>query len=213
MGSRLLGQWAMSYMLPPRMQVLGRRLAGKDLTPRWLNTPWFKEREASPQLFDYTQSKAILRESLFDSVTETLPCLLRYEDRNSMAFSIESRVPFLTPALVSFLLALPEKYIIAPDGTSKAVFRKAMRGIVPDSILERKDKIGFTTPESGWLTALKPWLECTLQSDVALQLPALNLKEVEQEWSLMLRGDRPFNFNAWKWINLIEWSKQFKVQY
>lgn len=213
MGGRLLGQWAMSYMLPPRLQVLGRRLAGKDLTPSWLNTPWFKEREASPQLFDYTGSKTVLRESLLDSVTETLPCLLRYEDRNSMTFSIESRVPFLTPTLVSFLLALPEEYIVAPDGTSKAVFRRAMRGIVPDVILDRKDKIGFATPERGWLTTLEPWVESTLQSEVAGQLPVLNLKEVEREWELMLTGTKPFNFNAWKWINLIEWSKQFKVEY
>jgi asparagine synthase (glutamine-hydrolysing) len=111
------------------------------------------------------------------------------------------------------MLALPEEYIIAPDGTSKAVFRKAMKGIVPDSILERKDKIGFTTPESGWLTTLKPWVECTLQSEVAGQIPVLNLKEVEREWSLMLGGKRTFNFNAWKWVNLIEWSRQFEVQY
>jgi asparagine synthase (glutamine-hydrolysing) len=213
MGSRLLGQWAINYMLTPRMQVLGRRLAGKDLTPSWLNMSWFKKYQIKPLLFDYTGSQAVLRESLLDSVRETLPNLLRYEDRNSMAFSIESRVPFLTPALVSFMLALPEEYIIAPDGTSKAVFRKAMKGIVPDSILERKDKIGFTTPESGWLTTLKPWVECTLQSEVAGQIPVLNLKEVEREWSLMLGGKRTFNFNAWKWVNLIEWSRQFEVQY
>ncbi len=213
MGGRLLGQWAMSYMLPPKMQVLGRLLVGKDLTPAWLNTSWFKERQAKPQLFDYTKSQAILRESLFDTLTETLPSLLRYEDRNSMAFSIESRVPFLTPALVSFLLALPEDYIVAPDGTSKAVFRKAMRGIVPDLILDRKDKIGFATPERAWLTALKPWVESTLESQVAAQIPVLNLKEVTREWNLMLAGKKPFNFNAWKWLNLIEWSRQFEVQY
>lgn len=213
MGSRLLGQWAINYMLPPKMQVPARKLVGKDLTPPWLNTSWFKERQAHPNLFDYTGSKTILRESLSDSLMETLPSLLRYEDRNSMAFSIESRVPFLTPKLVSFMLALPEEYIIAPDGTSKAVFRRAMKEIVPDSILERKDKIGFTTPEASWLTALKPWVESTLKSEVAGQISVFNLKEVEREWELMLTGTKPFNFNTWKWINLIEWSKQFKVEY
>lgn len=213
MGGRLLGQWAMSYMLPPKMQVLGRRLVGKDLTPSWLNMSWFQDHPIKPLLFDYTGSQSVLRESLLESVTETLPNLLRYEDRNSMAFSIESRVPFLTPTVVSFMLALPEEYIITQDGISKAVFRRAMRGIVPDSILDRKDKIGFATPEFGWLTALKPWVECALQSEAAGQIPALNLKEVEREWSLMLGGKKTFNFNVWKWVNLIEWSKHFKVEY
>ncbi|HBB35148.1 MAG TPA: asparagine synthase (glutamine-hydrolyzing) [Cyanobacteria bacterium UBA8803] len=213
MGSWLLWQWAINYMLPTQIQVLGRQLVGKDLNPPWLNTSWFKERNTSPSLFDYTGNKTVLRESLYDSLRETLPSLLRYEDRNSMAFSIESRVPFLTPALVSFMFALPEEYIVSPDGTSKAVFRRAMKEIVPNSILDRKDKIGFATPEFSWLNSLKPWVEYTLRSEVAAQIPALNCKKLEQEWNLILTGKRLFNFNAWKWLNLIEWSSQFEVIY
>src|SRR6185312_6707340 len=91
---------------------------------------------------------------LQDLRTTNLPALLRYEDRNSMAFSIESRVPFLTTQLAEFVLSLPQEYIVSLNGTSKAVFRRAMHGIVPQDILDRKDKIGFATPEREWLSNL-----------------------------------------------------------
>ena len=81
--------------------------------------------------------------------------LLRYEDRNSLSHSIESRVPFLTIDMAEFLLSLPENYLLSDDGVTKYVFREAMRGIVPDQILDRKDKIGFETPDNQWLLAEK----------------------------------------------------------
>lgn len=83
-----------------------------------------------------------------------LPALLRHGDRNSMHFSVESRVPFLDRTLVKYALSLPEHYLIGPDGTSKDIFRRAMRGIVPDVVLDRRDKIGFSTPQRTWLAEL-----------------------------------------------------------
>ena len=69
--------------------------------------------------------------------------MLRHGDRNSMYWSIESRVPFLTIDLAEFVLSLPESYLVSRDGETKYIFREAMRGIVPDEILNRRDKIGF----------------------------------------------------------------------
>ncbi len=83
-----------------------------------------------------------------------LPSLLRNGDRNSMRFSIESRVPFLDRALTEFVLGLPEDYLIGPDGTSKRILRDAVRGLVPDAVVDRRDKVGFETPESDWLDRL-----------------------------------------------------------
>ena len=74
--------------------------------------------------------------------------LLRHEDRNSMANSIESRVPFLTTDFAEFLLSLPEEYLVSKSGETKSIFRESMKGIVPQRILGRKDKIGFATPEA-----------------------------------------------------------------
>lgn len=79
-----------------------------------------------------------------------IPQLLRYEDRNSMAFSIESRVPFLEPELVTFILSLPARLKIN-NGKTKAVLREAIKGIVPDEVRHRMDKLGFPTPEKEWI--------------------------------------------------------------
>ena len=201
------------YLLPPALQSTARKIAGREALPAWLNSRWFAERGVGARYINYTTAREVLRDSLSRSVSETLPGLLRYEDRNSMAFSVESRVPFLTPALVSFLRRLPEEYLIAPDGTSKAVFRRAMRGIVPDVILDRRDKLGFVTPESHWLNLLDGWVRTILRGAAADRVPFLNLGIVRQEWALVRDGRRPFDFRIWRWVNLIRWTKELNVVY
>lgn len=85
-----------------------------------------------------------------DLTAFSLPSLLRYEDRNSMAWSIESRVPFLDYRLVSFVLGLPDDYKLRA-GRTKAVLRDAMAGTVPAAILDRRDKVGFETAQDRWM--------------------------------------------------------------
>lgn len=80
----------------------------------------------------------------------SLPSLLRFEDRNSMAFSIESRVPFLDHRLVEFCLSLPE-HMKMYRGMSKRIMRHALRDLIPSSILNRRDKMGFGAPEKRWI--------------------------------------------------------------
>jgi asparagine synthase (glutamine-hydrolysing) len=80
-----------------------------------------------------------------------LPSLLQFEDRNSMAFSIESRVPFLDHRLVENAFTLPDSFKIN-QGVTKRILRDSMPGILPDAIANRKDKKGFVTPgEIKWL--------------------------------------------------------------
>jgi len=87
-----------------------------------------------------------------DMTKYTIPQLLHYEDRNGMAFSIESRVPFLDYRLVDYVMGLPGVYKFN-DGWSKFIFRIAMKEILPHQILWRKDKLGFSTPERKWLSS------------------------------------------------------------
>ncbi len=203
-----------SFLLPPRLQAPLRRLVGKDLSPSWLDARWFRERGVEPGPFTYARGENIMMQHLHRTLTETsVPHLLRYEDRNSMFFSIESRVPFLTPELANFMFSLPEEYIVAPDGTSKAVFRRAMQGIVPDAILDRRDKIGFATPERNWMSTLQPWVEQRLKTEVAAGIPALRLKDVEKDWRMIVTNGRSSDSRVWRWVNLIEWSRQFGVTY
>lgn len=79
-----------------------------------------------------------------------LPGLLRHGDRNAMRFSVESRVPFLTTQLADLLLGLPEDWLVSPMGETKRLLRAGLRGLVPDALLDRRDKIGFETP-ARWL--------------------------------------------------------------
>lgn len=82
---------------------------------------------------------------------DNLQSLLRYEDRNSMGHSIEARVPFLDFRLVEFVMGLPDDHKIH-DGERKRILRLATKGILPEAIRCRMDKLGFVTPEAVWAT-------------------------------------------------------------
>src|SRR5713226_1862200 len=79
-----------------------------------------------------------------------LPELLRYEDRNSMAHSLEARVPFLDYRLVELLFSLEGGQLI-DRGRTKAVLRRAVGDLLPSIVRDRVDKLGFVTPEASWL--------------------------------------------------------------
>jgi asparagine synthase (glutamine-hydrolysing) len=201
--------WAGEFLLPPGVQAPFRRLVGQELVPAWLDARWFAERgvRLQPAKYTFGASREVLREQLVRATTHSsLPMLLRYEDRNSMAHSIESRVPFLTTGLADFVLGLPEHYIVNRDGGSKAVFRRAMRGLVPDAILDRRDKIGFATPEHVWLPALAPHVERLLADARLARIPALRPEPLRAEWRAILARRPRRDFRAWRWVNLIEWA-------
>ena len=96
-----------------------------------------------------------LNRALYSDLTRyAIPQLLRYEDKNSMRWSIESRVPFLDYRLVEQAMSLPSGFKIR-KGTTKYILRKAMKGLVSDRILGRKDKIGFATPDESWMRIVR----------------------------------------------------------
>ncbi|HWV87221.1 MAG TPA: asparagine synthase (glutamine-hydrolyzing) [Capillimicrobium sp.] len=88
----------------------------------------------------------LLREAFFTS----LPQLLRYGDRNSMAHSREVRLPFLDRRVAELALSLPPGFLLA-DGVTKRVLRDAVRDLVPAEVLDRRDKVGFEPPQAQWL--------------------------------------------------------------
>ena len=133
--------------------------------------------------------------------------LLRHGDRNSMRFSVESRVPFLTLDMVNLLLSMPESYLISNQGETKHIFRAAMRDIVPDDVLNRKDKIGFATPEKDWLLSMAPTVRSWLQEDI--DLPFLNQAKMLEEFELIVMGQKPFSWQVWRWVNFCRWYKHF----
>jgi asparagine synthase (glutamine-hydrolysing) len=81
----------------------------------------------------------------------SLPALLRYADRSSMAHSREVRLPFLDRRVAEYALSLPAGFLYR-DGVTKAVLREAVAGVVPDQVLARRDKVGYEPPQGRWFS-------------------------------------------------------------
>jgi asparagine synthase (glutamine-hydrolysing) len=124
-----------------------------------------------------------------------------------MRFSVESRVPFLTTDQAAFALSLPENYLVSDSGETKRVFRAAMRGIVPDEILNRRDKIGFKTPEPMWIRSILANIDQVIdrQSIPDIFSKRALLAQLDQ----VIAGTRPANEQVWRWINYLGWYRQF----
>jgi asparagine synthase (glutamine-hydrolysing) len=86
-----------------------------------------------------------------DILIDTLPQLLRFEDRSSMAFSIEARVPLLDHNLVEYGVSLPDNLKVR-NGWSKFAIRQAMKDLMPEAVRLRKSKLGFAAPDRIWLS-------------------------------------------------------------
>lgn len=97
-----------------------------------------------------------LNQMLYEFFTrQKLQTLLKYEDRNSMNFSIESRTPFADDInLIEYVFNIPSSYKIH-NGWSKYLLRESMKGIIPEEIRKRIDKKGFSVPEKRWQQKLK----------------------------------------------------------
>jgi asparagine synthase (glutamine-hydrolysing) len=140
-------------------------------------------------------------------VRDSLPSLLHYEDRNSMAFGIEARVPFLDHRIVEFALALPAGSKIRGAET-KRVLRGAMRGTLPDEIIDRRDKLGFPTPFSQWLRGdLRSQAEAILLDSV-IQRDWIEAQTVRTLWNEHLSGQRDWGAVIHRLISAELWYSQ-----
>lgn len=212
----LRAAWLLAQPLARSMSASRSRQLRRGDRP-WLNAAWFASHDVATRMQQPVLEGDFLRGLLLSAVqTTSLPALLRYEDRNSMAFSVESRVPFLTADFARLALSLPEPLILSQGGRTKWVFREAMRGIVPDAILDRRDKIGFATPESRWLTALRDWVERVLKSDVTRHILPLNGSAVRERVGAVLDGAAKggaYDQRVWRWLNLVRWTELTGARY
>ena len=178
-----------------------------------VNQRWFSENgvdKLSPERKlnlnkDELDNRYLSSKLLRTITSQGLVHLLRHEDRSSMRWSIESRVPFLTTDFVDFCLSLPEEYIISSSAQSKFIFRQAMRGIVPDEILDRKDKIGFQTPEGEIIKQLLPsFKEFILDNESFPFINSRLMKKIKEDKEIS-------NYQGlWRVINFCKWFKLFQ---
>ena len=134
-----------------------------------------------------------------------LPHLLRYEDRNSMAFSIETRLPFLDYRMVETSLSLNNNFKIR-DGWTKYMLRKAIDPIVPKEVTWRKNKLGFNAPENIWLSSYKNNMFKAVENSYIIR----RISDFEK-----LRGDfSKMNYRVmWRLYNLAKWEEIYNVHY
>jgi asparagine synthase (glutamine-hydrolysing) len=150
------------------------------------------------------------KESYFDRMTHfdfktLLPALLQVEDRVSMAHGLESRVPFLDHRIVEFAATMPAD-VKFKDGAMKQVLKDAVRPLLPESILNRKDKMGFPTPLNEWLKNEAREFALDLFSTSQAQT-----RELIDNKSVLegLDKESKFGRKAWGLLCLELWQQQF----
>lgn len=207
--SRMLAvKYLASEMTDGALYETLRKIDGRTAVPSWINTGPLLEQGVGlhkPRIRPVTQTKGrrVIDELGLSLSRRGLCNLLRHGDRNSMKFSLESRVPFLTPELANLFLSMPEEFLISQKGQTKHVFRAAMRQIVPDDVLDRKDKVGFATPEKDLLFGMADTVKSWLKQD--LKLPFLCQKTLLKEFDAILTRRKPYTSEVWRWVNFIRW--------
>jgi asparagine synthase (glutamine-hydrolysing) len=146
-----------------------------------------------------------------DVTSRSLPALLRFADRNSMAFGVEVRNPFLDHRLVEFLMQIPGNLKIR-DGWTKFVLREAGRSTLPETVRTRADKVGFLTPEDEWLRGpLRDWAQRILFGRRLAELPGYPAARVSRAWSAHQSRRRNCRQELWPWLSLHEWLVMIKT--
>jgi asparagine synthase (glutamine-hydrolysing) len=174
------------------------------IAPSFINKDY---RELAEGIPFFKRISSSMRETSLYSLDQSLGTLLRYEDRNSMAFSIESRVPYLDHRIVDFCLNLPDESKIH-RGWTKYILRKAGEHRLPHEVVWRKRKLGFVTPESKWQSELRAELAEFVSSTVPPDF--INKNKVLS--SLNVHMPDPINTGElWRMVLFLKWVEVFKV--
>jgi asparagine synthase (glutamine-hydrolysing) len=155
-------------------------------------------------------SRVTLNQALAYRFQFSLPQLLREEDRNSMAFSIESRLPFLDYRLVEYVFSIGPEWKVR-RGMTKHVLREAMRGILPDRVRLRTYKLGFPTPISQWLREppMRAVLDEVLGSASFRSRGYFDAARMQSLYADHLAGRTDAWQTLWKALNLELWLRRF----
>jgi asparagine synthase (glutamine-hydrolysing) len=153
----------------------------------------------------------LLQKMLWMDAQIILPdVFLEKVDRATMAASVEVRVPFLDNELAEFVLGLSASKKV-PLGRKKHLLKKALRGVLPDSILDSPKK-GFGVPFGYWIKgALRDLLFDTLHDLESSRASILDAKKIEELHAEHVSGNADHGFILWKALNFALWSKKFGV--
>jgi asparagine synthase (glutamine-hydrolysing) len=193
------------FFLPKKFKTLSR-IKDKSYLDKHFVRQYWKNDKVSGNLY----SSRTLNDALIDHFEFKLEHLLKWEDRNSMWFSIEARVPFLDHRLVEKILATDSNMIIH-DGTTKFILREAFTGILPEKIRLRSDKIGFGTPQDEWFRT-QEWetlISAILCSASFRQRGIIDPDKALAQFKKHRKGEMNCSNEIWKWIHLELWFREF----
>jgi len=199
---------AASYSLPIKQRFSLRNKLGFDntqfLNPEYLSQ--IRKDRGSTVYLNYKERPEtdFFNQEIFEVFHKTsLPQLLRFADKNSMHFSVEVRLPFLDQRLVDFALKLaPEAKI--KNGQTKYILRESTRGLLPEKIRTRKDKIGFVTPEEQWFQ------NEFFQKELAKSVNSPKLKNIIDISKITENTNSLDSAFIWRLINLDLWLKNYE---
>ena len=141
----------------------------------------------------------------------TLPKYLRWEDRNSMANSVEARSPYLDHRLVEFAYNLPHNFL-EKDGVNKRIMRESFKSIIPEQIKNRKDKMGFITPEEMWVRKENPTLfRNKLKEAIELTDGIIKPRALDY-FDGVVDGKYKFDYTYWRLILFGLWINKFNIK-
>lgn len=207
---RSLGYTA-AYLMPGLLGLIGKFDNRAYADRSWLLPAAHSAYDADPLLRVGGRPSSVRDMSVAQVTATNLPMLLHWEDRNSMAFSVEARVPFLDYRVVEFCLNLADTEKLG-GGVSKSVLRRSMRGTVPDLILDRRDKLGFVTAEKHWLIRdMAPQFRRELVAAVD-RLGGLLAPTILEQFDRVVRGEQAFDHRYWRAISTSRWAEAFDVK-
>ncbi|MBV8552863.1 MAG: asparagine synthase (glutamine-hydrolyzing) [Acidobacteriaceae bacterium] len=193
--------------LPLLMLKALRKVLGVRPMMTFRLSPIMKEEFALPPASPIPQR---FQDQLHHSIFGSLQPLLRFEDRNSMAFSIEARTPFLDYRLVELFLRMCGAFKFR-DGWTKPFIRDVMQGTMPEDVRLRADKKGFVTPEIVWYQKEFDRIRSLLLSaDSPVHLWADGSKLTA--WLDRQKFDRPTDFRLWRLLSVHLWMLRFGLQ-
>ncbi len=157
------------------------------------------------EIFNRPATNSYINKMTYFDLKTLLPALLHVEDRTSMSFSLESRVPLLDRRIVELVARIPPT-IKWGGGRSKHIFKRAVEHLIPEKIMVRKDKKGFPVPLSEWLKGeLRDFSHDILLSDAARQRGIYNIPHLEQAISV----EKQFGRQTWGLLCMELWFQRF----
>lgn len=204
--------WMLSSIFGSDVSLVFKNFTGNNK----LNYKWFKKLHKVSDTREPSEINNLNRKNFQDFSKEMLytfsmPPQLQWADRNSMAFSVESRAPFLDYRLVEFCLSLSSEFKLN-NGINKLILRNAIGYKLPSKVIDRKYKQGFESPERAWL------LDKKLHNEIAsilLNARVINSDILSEECfdycDKILNKECNYDEFLWRIISFSKWREVYKI--